>query len=173
MSFNGLDLFIIVVMGVSGVVGLVRGLVREVLSLVAWGLAIWVGIRFSSQLAVYLEPAIASSTARTAAAFGILFLLSLMLAGMVGFLLTRLLESTGLSGVDRVAGLLFGVARGALVLTVLVFLARSTPMPKTTWWHESQLVPLFQSLAIWLSSQLPPGLVPPLDTQAFSSSFSR
>lgn len=159
MTFNWLDLVIIGIMGVSGLVGLVRGLVREVLSLVAWGAAIWVGITFSSQAAVFLETAIPSPTARMAAAFAILFLLTLMLAGMVGFLLTRMLESTGLSGIDRFAGLLFGVARGVLIIAVLVFLAKETPLPKEIWWKESQLIPLFQSLALWLASQLPPGVL--------------
>lgn len=157
MALNWLDYAIIGVMGLSGLVGLVRGLVREVLSLVAWGLAIWVGVSFSSQAATLFEQTIPSPAARTAAAFGVLFLLTLMLAGMVGFLLTRMLESTGLSGIDRLAGLFFGVARGVLIIAVLVFLARETPLPKESWWRESQLIPLFQSLALWLSSQLPPG----------------
>lgn len=159
MAFNWLDFAMIGVMGLSGVVGLVRGLVREVLSLVAWGFAIWVGVSFSGQATVYLEQAIPSPTARLAAAFGILFLLTLLVAGMIGFLLTRMLETTGLSGIDRLAGLLFGVARGVLIIAVLVFLARETPLPKEAWWQESQLIPLFQSLALWLSSQLPPGFM--------------
>ena len=159
MALNWLDFAIIGVMGLSGLVGLVRGLVREVLSLVAWGLAIWVGVSFSGQAAMYFEQTIPSPTVRVAAAFGILFLLTLMLAGMVGFLLTRMLETTGLSGIDRLAGLLFGVARGVLIIAVLVFLARETPLPKESWWRESQLIPLFQSLALWLSSQIPPGFM--------------
>jgi membrane protein required for colicin V production len=169
MALNWLDFAMIGVMGLSGLVGLVRGLVREVLSLVSWGLAIWVGITFSSQTAVFLEQTIPSPAARTAAAFGILFLLTLMLAGMVGFLLTRMLETTGLSGIDRVAGLLFGVARGVLIIAVLVFLARETPLPKEAWWRESQLIPLFQSLALWLSSQIPPGFMKRVSAKPLSN----
>lgn len=159
MGFNWLDLAIIGVMGLSGLVGLARGLVREVLSLLAWGLAIWVGISFSGQAAVHLEPAIASPGARSVAAFFILFLVTLMVTGMFGVALTRLLETTGLSGIDRLAGLFFGVARGILIITVLVYLARETPIPRELWWKESQLIPLFQSLALWFSSQLPPGFM--------------
>ena len=168
MALNWVDYFIIAVMGLSGLVGLVRGLVREVLSLISWGLAIWVGVTFSGVLEGYLEAAIPSPTARIAAAFGILFLLTLMLAGMVGFLVTRMLESTGLSGVDRLAGLLFGLGRGVLVISVLVFLARSTPLPREHWWQASQLMPMFQSVALWLEAQLPPGFVPRLDSKPTS-----
>lgn len=159
LGFNWLDLLIIGIMGLSGLVGLVRGLVREVLSLLAWGLAIWVGITFSGQAAVYLESSIAAQGARTVVAFGVLFLVTLMVAGMFGIVLTRLLETTGLSGIDRLAGLFFGVARGVLIITVLVYLARETPIPREAWWKESQLIPLFQSLALWFSSQLPPGFM--------------
>lgn len=168
-AFNWLDFAIIGVVGLSGLVGLVRGLVREVLSLVAWGLAIWVGITFSAVAAQYLESMISSPTARVAAAFGILFLLTLMLAGMVGFLLTRVLETTGLSGIDRFAGLLFGLVRGFLVIAVLVFLATETPIPKETWWQQSQLIPLFKSLALWLASQFPPGFIPRMDSKSLSN----
>lgn len=168
MAFNWLDLFIIGLLGLSALVGLVRGLVREVLSLVSWGLAIWVGITFSGTLEGYLESSIPSPTARIAAAFGILFILTLLITGMIGFLLTRMLESTGLSGIDRFAGLLFGLARGVLIIAVLVFLARSTPLPKEAWWRDSQLMPMFQSIALWLESQLPPGFVPRLDSKSVS-----
>ena len=168
IPFNWVDEVMIAVMGISGLVGLFRGLVKEVVSLMAWGLAIWAGIRFSPALAVSLESILPSPTARVAAAFGLLFILTLVLAGMLGFLLTRLLESTGLSGIDRLAGLLFGIARGALLITVLDFLARTTPLPKEPLWQSSQLIPLFQSMALWLESHLPPGFVPKLEQRSSS-----
>jgi len=88
--------------------------------------------------------------------------------GDVGFVLARILETTGLSGIDRLAGLLFGVARGVLILTVGVFLARSTPFPKEPTWQASQLIPVFQSLAIWMEAQVPPGFVPRLGEKSLS-----
>lgn len=156
------------VMGLSGLVGLMRGLVREVLSLMTWGVAIWAGIRFSHDMAALLESFIPSPTARIAAAFGLIFILTLIMAGMVGFVLAKILETTGLSGVDRMAGLLFGVARGVLILTVGVFLARSTPFPKEPTWQAAQLIPVFQSLAIWMEAQVPPGFVPRLGEKSLS-----
>lgn len=159
-ALNWLDLLIIGVMGISGLVGLFRGLLREVLSLMTWAVAIWAGLSFSGDLARSFEAFIPSPTARTAAAFGVLFILALILAGMFGYVLSKILDSTGLSGVDRLAGLLFGIGRGALILSVAVFLARVTPFPKEAAWRSSQLIPIFQTLAVWLETQVPPGFVP-------------
>jgi membrane protein required for colicin V production len=168
MGLNWLDLVMVGVMGLSGLVGLMRGLLREILSLMTWAVAIWAGIRFSQDLALLLDPLIPSPTARIAAAFGILFIITLIMAGMFGYLMGRILDTAGLSGVDRSAGLLFGVARGILILTVAVFLSRSTPFPKESVWQSSQLIPIFQSLAIWMEAQIPPGLLPRLGEQSLS-----
>ncbi len=98
MTLNWVDPCIIGILGISGLIGLVRGLVREVLSLVSWGLAIWVAITFSDTLELYLLNAIPSPTIRLAAAFGGLFLLTLMASSLLGVLMMRLLETTGLAG---------------------------------------------------------------------------
>lgn len=161
-AFNWLDLLIIGLMGISGLVGLFRGLLREVLSLLTWAVAIWTGLTFTSELAHHLEQTLPSPTVRTGVAFAILFIVAMILAGMVGYVLSRVLESTGLSGIDRLAGLLFGIGRGALILSVAVFLARVTPFPKEPSWRSSQLIPVFQVMAVWLETQVPPGFVPKL-----------
>jgi membrane protein required for colicin V production len=152
---NGLDYALIAIIGVSGLIGLIRGLVREVFSLAAWGAAVWVGLRYCRYVAVYLESVIPLPSARLAAAFAILFLGSLMLAGVLAFLLSKLVESTGLSGTDRVAGLVFGIARGVLVVAVLVLLAGATPLPEDPWWKESKLIPPFRELSLWLRDRIP------------------
>ena len=163
MPFNWLDFVLIGLLGISGLVGLTRGLVREVLSLVTWGVAIWVGIQFSGELAAFIGTAIPSPTLRLALAFSILFIASFLLATLVGVILTRILETTGLSGIDRLAGLVFGLARGALILSVMVFLARTTPFPREPVWQSSKLIPVFQATAVWLEGQIPPGLMPKLN----------
>ena len=168
MTLNWVDPCIVGILGISGLVGLVRGLVREVLSLVSWGLAIWVAITYSDTLELYLINVIPSPTVRLGAAFGGLFILTLMTSSLLGFLMMRLLETTGLAGIDRMAGLLFGLARGMLIVAVLVFLARATPLPRESWWRESQLIPLFQTMALWLERQLPPGFIPQPDSKPVS-----
>lgn len=153
-----IDYSIIGLIALSALIGLMRGFVREAFSLSLWALAGWVGLSFSHEFSVLLEPSITYPSARIAAAFGILFVTTLLLGGLLGFLLSKLVSATGFSGTDRLIGLLFGVARGALIVSVLVLLAGLTPLPTDPWWKESQLIPPFQKLALWLRGQLPTGL---------------
>jgi membrane protein required for colicin V production len=149
------DWCILGLIAVSALIGLVRGLLREAFSLGLWGCAIWVGMQYSGQFSAYLDRVAALPSARVALAFAILFLGTLMFGGMLIFLLGKLIETAGLSGTDRLAGMLFGVARGMLFTAVLVLLAGLTPLPQDPWWKASKLIPPFQSLALWLRGQLP------------------
>jgi membrane protein required for colicin V production len=149
------DYLIIALMGLSALVGLVRGLVREVFSLAAWALAVWLGLRFSPDLAVQLETLIPVPSLRLGVAFVAIFLLGLAAGGLTGFLLGRLVAGTGLGGTDRLAGLVFGLARGVLLVSLLVLLAGFTPLPRDPWWRASLLIPPFQSMALWIKTLLP------------------
>jgi membrane protein required for colicin V production len=149
------DYCIVGIIGLSALIGLLRGFIREVFSLCAWFLAAWIGLRFSREFSAYLDPLISVPSARMAASFGILFLASLILASLIAFLLHKLVHSTGLTGTDRLAGMVFGIGRGVVATAVLVLLAGVTPLPADPWWKESALIPPFQSLALWLRDQLP------------------
>jgi membrane protein required for colicin V production len=160
-DFAGLiwvDYCIIGLIALSALIGLIRGLLREVFSLVLWGLAIWAATQYGAALYPYLDKLVALPSLRMATAFAAIFLGTLMVGGMILVLLGKLIDSTGLGGTDRLAGMLFGVARGALFTAALVLLAGFTPMPQDPWWKASKLIPPFQSLALWLREQLPPGL---------------
>lgn len=152
------DYFIIGLITLSAAIGLWRGFVREAFSLALWVLAGWVGLTFSREFSVYLEPSLSYPSARIAAAFGALFIATLLLGGMLGFLIGKLVSATGFSGTDRLVGLMFGVARGAVIVAMLVLLAGLTPLPEDPWWKESRLIPPFQKLSLWLRDQLPSGL---------------
>jgi membrane protein required for colicin V production len=150
------DYGIVGVIGFSALVGMLRGVIREVFALAAWGLAIWVGFRFSRDVSVLLNDWVPLPSLREILAFAVLFLASLIVASWAGFLVSKGLQSVGLSGIDRGAGLLFGVARGMLVVSVLVWLCGMTPLPADSWWRQSRLIPPFQSLGVWLRDQIPP-----------------
>lgn len=150
-----IDYAIIGLITVSLIIGLLRGLIKEAFSLITWILAIWIGLTYGRGLAAFLEAYISHPSARIAAAFAILFFLTLILGGLIGYLLGELVRKTGLTGTDRFAGMLFGIARGMLVVTLLVMLAGMTPLPEDPWWKESILIPPFQSLAVWLQDNLP------------------
>ena len=80
---------------------------------------------------------------------------TLTVGGLVNYLIVQLVERTGMSGTDRLIGVFFGLARGALLVAILVLLAGLTPFPDEPWWQSSRLIPHFQQLALWLQSLLP------------------
>lgn len=149
------DYAILGVIGLSVLIGLVRGLVREVLSLVAWVIAIWVALRFAQHLADALVESINSPPLRLAAAFTVLFLITLILAGVTNFFIAKLISKAGITGADHLLGGVFGLARGALIVALLVLLGGATPFTKDDWWQDSMLIGHFQNLAVWLRGLLP------------------
>jgi membrane protein required for colicin V production len=153
-----IDLLIIAIIGVSAVISLIRGFVQEALSLATWIAAFTLAWFFFRPLAVYLEPWIDVASLRLGVAYGIILLAVLLLGALVNHFMKALVASTGLSGTDRLIGIFFGVARGAVVVAILVLLAGLTPFPQDAWWSESQLLPYFQEMAVWMKGFLPPDI---------------
>ena len=150
------DYAIIGIIVLSAIIGLSRGLIREVLSLTIWVVAVFAAWTFHRPLAEQLTPWLSTPSVRIGVAFIILVLVVLILGAIVGQILTTLIEKTGLTGTDRLLGVVFGAARGALLVAVLVYLAALTPMPDDPWWKESQLIGHFQTLADRMLALIPP-----------------
>ena len=153
-----IDYAILILIFISLIIGLIRGFIKEAFSLVIWVVAIWVGLTYSREISAYLVSVIDIPSARLAAAFAILFLITLILGSIISYLLGELVKKTGLTGSDRFAGMIFGIARGMVVVAVLVLLGGLTPLPNDPWWQESKLIPPFQTLAIWLRDHIPSGV---------------
>jgi len=149
------DYGILAVIGVSALVSLLRGFVREAFSLASWVAALWVALAFFEPLSGSLVHWISIPSLRLGAAFAVLFLVVLLLGALIGYLAGQLVQKTGLTGTDRVLGMVFGLGRGMIIVAVLVLLAGLTAMPRDPWWSQSQLLPHFQHLALWLSGFLP------------------
>jgi len=141
---NWLDIAILAIIALSALISLVRGFVREVLSLVVWVAAFWIGIRFAEPLSLYLVDYIASPSARLGAAFAVLFVTTLLLGALVNYMAGQLVGRTGLTGTDRFIGVFFGIARGVLVIAVLILAAGLTALPAERWWQESVMVEQMQ-----------------------------
>ncbi|MGH8524279.1 MAG: CvpA family protein [Gammaproteobacteria bacterium] len=152
------DYAILAIIGLSALISILRGLIREVLSLLAWILAILVAMTFMRPLADQLTPYISVPSARLIIAFMALFIATLLCGAIINFIIAKLVMSSGLSGTDRMLGIVFGIARGALVVGVLVLMAGLTPLPQDPWWEQSVLLGRFEALALWLRSYLPPEL---------------
>ena len=149
-----IDYIIIGIIAFSIIVSLLRGFVREVLSLASWVVAFIVASQFYPSLAAYLTQ-IDSLYIRNGTAIGILFVLTLIVGAIVNFVIAQLVDKTGLTGTDRVLGAAFGLLRGVLIVAaVLFFLDTFTTFEQTEWWKESKLIPHFGFIIEWFFQQL-------------------
>ena len=155
---NGTDWAILAILGLSVLVGLWRGLVAELLSLAIWIAAFWVAASFGPAVAAHLEPMISLPIARIVLGYALCFIAVLVVGALVRFAMRRLISGTGLSGIDRLFGMLFGFVRGVLLVTLLVFLVGLTLFTRESWWQQSALLPQFQGLAAWLGQNIPPSV---------------
>ncbi len=149
------DIVVAVIIGMSMVIGLFRGLIKESVSLATWILGIWLGLVFSAPVAEYLPVGIESLTVKTVIAFVVIFLGVLLVGGILNYIAGQLIDKTGLSGTDRILGMVFGVLRGGLIVAVLVLLANLTNMPQEAWWQESLSLPYFNDIALWIRDVMP------------------
>ena len=150
------DYAILTIIGISAFISILRGFIREALSLLGWIIAIWVSLSFAENVAALLVDKISVPSVRTASAFLILFVACLLVAGLVNYLAGKLVEKTGLSGTDRMLGVVFGTVRGAVVVGILVLLAGFTAVPEDPWWDQSILLKHFETMAVELRGFLPP-----------------
>ena len=149
-QFNAVDWVIIVVLTLSTVLSLWRGFAREALSLAGWVAAFIIANMFGSQMASLLAGAIDNVTGRYVAAYAILFVGTLITAGLLGKLVSQLIKFTGLTVLDRLLGTVFGFARGIILILVFVFVLRQlVPPGDLQWLHHSLLMPHLDMLAQW------------------------
>jgi membrane protein required for colicin V production len=149
------DLVIIGIIALSALISLIRGFVKESISLVTWVAAGLLALRYYPAMAELLEPFINSVTLRQWVGGGILFVVTLIAGAIVNFIVSQLVSKTGLSGTDKALGVVFGAARGVLIVTMVVLLASLTPMPEAPWWQESTTIEFFQQLAEWVKAVIP------------------
>lgn len=153
---TGFDYIVLAILGVSALLGMIRGLIKEVLSLVAFAVAVLAAVWWGGIASTALESFIANAFLRAAAGYGGVFVIVLMLVGLLNVLLSSLIERTGLTPADHGLGAVFGLLRGALIVFVLVGLAGYTELPQEAWWREARL-----SGAVVAGVQQSKGVLPP------------
>ena len=150
-----LDYAVIGVFAASVALGAWRGLVREVLSILGWVIAFLAANLLAGPLGPEMPRAIPSPELRVVAAYLSVFVASLVVTGLVGLLLSKIVKAAGLGGADRLLGALFGAARGLLIVVVAALLAGLSAAPRQPFWRESASGPLLAQLALALKPLLP------------------
>ena len=149
------DWVLLGVVGVSAAFGLMRGFIGVLASLAAWVLAGWAAFRFGSQLAVMLAGGAEPGPSELLGGYAISFLVVLLVVGLVGWGVRKLVHGVGLSGVDRFLGLALGLARGAFIACALVLLMGFTALPQDADWRRSTAVRVFLPGALLMRTWLP------------------
>lgn len=174
---NWVDYVILAIFFFSTLTGLMRGLVKEIISLITLIAAFTIATLFSNALAAYFTgmPGIQDAVSKASNAIGpnaeqsisylalggsfaLLFVATMLLGTIIGFILNAAFRSGVLGIGNRILGGVFGLVRGYIINLVLIFLVQLTPFSNEGSWHQSQLVVFYQPAVIWLGNIVSPSL---------------
>jgi membrane protein required for colicin V production len=150
-----LDFALLGVLGLSALLGAMRGLVVEVLSLAVWVAAFWLAFMYGAQITPLFAGEVQDAAMRLFLAYALVFVAALIAGGLVTWFAGKLVQSVGLGGVDSFLGLLYGSLRGVALGCVLVLLLGFTTLPQEAQWRASPLLPQYQRGAEWMKDWLP------------------
>lgn len=152
------DYAVLVIVGISILISLMRGAVREILSLLGWVLAFYVARTYAIQVVPLLPYDIPSEKLKMLAAFIIVFLAVLLITSLISIALSGLLKEIGFGWLNRLLGGVFGFFRGLLIVTVLMILAGMTQLPKDERWTNAMfsapLEALVKTVLVWLPKSI-------------------
>ena len=152
-ALNAADWTIITVTAISMLLSVLRGFIREAMSLVGWVLAFFVAMVFGDRFAYVLSGTIEDGTGRYVVAFASLFILTLITVSLLARLLQSLIEFAGLGVLDRLLGMGFGFARGVFLLLAVIVMTRPLLQPERfAWWQQSVLLPHLLLMEGWFRS---------------------
>lgn len=149
------DWVLLAVLAFSMLLGAWRGLVYEVLSVLGWAVSFYAAQYFAPMVAGWLPLQSTSETVRYAAAFVLVFVVGVFTAGLLAFLLKKLIEAIGLRPVDRTMGAAFGLVRGVILLLAAAVVMDMTALKTSTWWQESKGAPVLTAALKGLKPLLP------------------
>lgn len=149
------DYGVLLIIGFSVLLSVMRGAVREVLALISWVVAFMVANIYGSRLALYLPNAIPNESLKLLAAYIVLFLVTLLLMSLITIALSELIKKIGLGIMDRILGGVFGLVRGYLIVTTLVLLAGLTALPHHPAWQNAVLSSPLEATVAYITPWLP------------------
>lgn len=149
------DWVLVAVLVFSMLLGAWRGLVYEVLSVLGWAVSFYAAQYFAPTVAGLLPLQSSSDAVRYAAAFVLIFVAAVFAAGLLAFLLKKLIEAIGLRPVDRTMGAAFGLVRGVILLLAAAVVINMTALKNSVWWQESKGAPVLTATLKGLKPVLP------------------
>lgn len=155
---TGFDYVALGIVGVSLIFGLWRGVVGEIIALVAWVLAIVAAVEFGAGVGSALFAGMSDPALRTLAGCVVIFVGVLVVMALFRMLVRSMVKALGLSVSDRILGMLFGLARGVLVCMVQVGLGGMTSAPQQAWWQQSTLAAPLETAVLATKPWLPDDL---------------
>ncbi|PIP01794.1 MAG: colicin V production protein [Zetaproteobacteria bacterium CG12_big_fil_rev_8_21_14_0_65_54_13] len=154
---NFVDYILIAIVGLSMVLSLWRGFVREVISLIGLVAAFLLASRLSGVTGEFLGQWITSSTVADIAGFALVFIIVMIVVGLIGALIRHLVGLAALTATDRTLGIFFGAARGMMLIALCFLVYTSYAKPDAPWLKESRLVPYALNLGDMLGRMIPEG----------------
>lgn len=164
-NFNGFDYAIWALLFLSITIGIIRGFVREVIALLAWIAAFIISTLYSvSFAALFISPPANAGTkpidympmAAIIISYLTLFIGTLICGSILKFIVNYIVEGSGLSVVNRLLGAILGLARGAVIVIVVMFFLTYTALVKQALWKDSKMVVLFQPTVKWVTVMAQP-----------------
>lgn len=152
---TGLDIAILILLGLSTLISVVRGIVREVLSLMSWVLAFGIALIYAEDVSALFDGFVSVVWLRYMLGFLSIFVVTLLAASLISRFAAMLIKTTGLKKTDRMLGMVFGFARGIVIVAVLVILGTATPVQEENWWQNSRLLPYINSATHWAMDFVP------------------
>ena len=153
-----IDYAVIAIIGISVLLSVIHGLVREILALASWVVAFIVAQMFAGDVAALLPAALTNPSLRLLAGFLAVFVAVLVVMTLLAIAVSGLIKSAGLGFADRALGAVFGLGRGLAIVTVAVLLAGLTALPRQTAWRHAMfsepLVILGNSVKVWLPDDM-------------------
>ena len=152
------DYAVLAIIGISVLLSIIHGFVRELLALASWIVAFVVAQIYATAVAPLLPAAIPGPSLRLLAAFSSVFLIVLLVMTLAAIAVSSLIRKAGLGAADRMLGAVFGLVRGLVIVMLVVLLAGLTTLPRQPAWRHAMLSAPLEALAnvvkLWLPYDL-------------------
>ena len=154
---HGADHLFAIILLTSGILGYIRGFIRESIALLTWLVALWLAWHFAYLVNPWLGGALARPGIQEWAGRAIVLFIVLLIGGTVGSIVSHFAQrAAGFALMDRLIGTLFGLVRGIVIIGLLVIGGRAVDLDAEPWWQRTKSMPVAESVANWLERYAAP-----------------